>query len=407
MMDDDQLTQAFNILSIVQLARELGYVDLKEGAGQRSPFRDDKKAGSFSVQKSYFKDHANDEHRGGHIAFVQLARPGWSKKECIEFIIRSAGMEPVRQSAGAVKRLVKEKREVSFLKARHAAEDIPKLDMEEPGPMPQRIREVWNEGQAAMADYFGKLAESRGWDEPVIRALVGQNKTSLPKLPWGNGRGWAWMVEKPVFSGEKVALVPVGSHARYKVYAAKGAPAEKRWVYVPYIPTAPKSDFQHYLKEYNTKLPAYPFVLGDLSAPRLVVILEGQFDAVSFALAFGWLESGFPPGVCVFGLRGASSPNVLMAAYGGWLRRHKPFVWIFPDNDEAGRGLIRRKNEERIEAQPCFLDRVRAQGCTTVCQFLPLEGCKDFNDIWRAHQPSVDSMQKLADEAGCGDLIKG
>jgi len=431
-MENNQLSEAFERVTIVQLAHELGYHQIREGAGQRSPFRDDKRAGSFSVQKSFFKDHANDEHSGGHIPFVQLARPGWPKKECIEFIIRAAGMEPERQSAGAMKRVAKEKREKLFSRAQDAVAEIPKLGMDVPPSMSDRVRERWNDGQAAMADYFAKLAESRGWDERVLRTLVGMNKTSLPALPWSEKhRGWAWLVEKPIFEGNRAALVPVGFHSRYKIFK-KDEPTEKRWCYVPYIPTTDRpSAFQKILQHQKVRLPAYPFVLGDLAAPRLVVILEGQFDAVSFAEAFGWLgretaggkgtEAGglepqasslqppasIPPGIVIFGLRGVSSPNVFMAAYGGWLRKHKPFVWIFPDNDEAGKGLIRRKNPERIDAQPCFLDRIRAQGCKTVAQFLPLDGCKDFNDIWRAEKPPVFTMRALASVAGCGDLIKG
>jgi hypothetical protein len=397
MMDsDNQLSRAFEMVSIVQLARDLG-IDLREGAGQKSPFRDDKRAGSFQVGPSWFKDYAFEEHSGGHIKFVMLAKPGWTKKEAIEFIIRAAGMEPTKQSAGKVKAVVKEKREKLFSKALEKAAEIPKLDIPEPGPWPPWVEERWAEGQSIRKDPMDELAayakqgETRGWPREVMIELLNLNKTSSPKVPWDKGRCWAWIVEKPIFQGHKAALVKVGFHGRYKVYNAAGD--EKRWVYVPYVPSTstngpPKkyTDFQQRLVKYNTRLPAYPFVLGDLNAPRLVIITEGQ---------------------AVFVLRGVSSRMVFMAAYGAWLRRHKPFVWVIGDNDEAGRKLIERRHDEKITADPSFIDRLRAQGCKVAGRYYNVEGCKDFNDVWREHKPSRKQMIKLAVEAGCGDLVNG
>jgi len=389
------------------LAHELGLVDVREGAGQKSPFRDDKKAGSFSVQKSYFKDHAHDEHAGGHLKFVELARPGFSPKERVEFVIRAAGMEPEKMSTGRMKAVAKEKRSALHRRQADKVVEIPKLGMEEPGPMAARVRDRWNDGQAALADYMAKLAESRGWDERVMRALVGMNKTACPTLPWSDKhRGWAWMVEKPVFSGGKAGLVPVGFHARYKIFK-KGEPVQKRWVYCPYIPEKATSAFQKHLQSLKVKLPAYPFVMGKIDSPRLVVILEGQFDAVSFALAFGWLKDGIPPGIVVFGLRGVSSPNVFLAAYGAWVRRHKPFIWIIGDNDEAGKGIDKHKPADlnKIVKEPSFIDRLRAQGCTVHAELVNHPGCKDFNDVWQAAPPSIETMNKWADHVGAGDLV--
>lgn len=405
---NNQLSIAFDRVSLVQLAHALGLVDVREGAAQKSPFREDRKAGSFSVQKAYFKDHAHDEHKGGHIAFVQLARPGWSKKECIEFIIREAGMEPEKQTAGAVKKVMRAKKQDMYRAAENKTAEIPKLNVPEPMAMSGEVRARWNDGQAAIIDSMAKLAESRGWDEAVMRKLIGLNKTSAPLLPWadeGERRMWAFMVEKPVFDGARAKLIPVGYHGRYK-HHDKPNPPERRWVYVPYVPTKAGSDFQQYLVRMNTKLPAYPFVLGDLVNPRLVVILEGQFDAVSFALAFGWLESGLPAGVVVMGLRGVSSPLVMLSAYGGWLRRHNPAIWLIGDNDEAGRKLVKRKDPERIGGEPSFLDRLRAQGCRVLARYYDVEGCKDFNDIWKAHRPGVEQMRAMAAEAGCLEVVE-
>ncbi|VGO17594.1 hypothetical protein PDESU_06192 [Pontiella desulfatans] len=413
---DNQLQVAFETVSICKLAEGLGIEGLREGAGQKNPFRQDRKAGSFSVQRDYFKDHAHEDHKGGHIAFVQLARPGWSKKECIEFIIRTAGMEPEKQSAGRVKAVVQQKRHKLYRAQREKAEQLPSLCMTEPGPWSVPVRERWTDGHEHLLAVADKLAESRGWKTNVLWKLAGLGKTSLPLLPWsdakGNKRGWGWLVEKPVMNprsaGRALELVPVGYHTRYKVFP-KDAPPEKRWVYTPYVPATtnpqtgqPKrlSDFQQHLLAMKGKLPAYPFVLGNLDNPRLVVVLEGQFDAASFALAFGWLEHGFPPGVSVVGLRGVQSQSVFLSAYGMWLRKNKPFVWIIGDNDDAGRLLDKRDASNAIDVEPTFLDRLRAQGCTVRAELIGYEGAKDFNDVWRMAPPSVSTMNKWAAHVG-------
>jgi len=403
----DQLKTAFDRLSIVELAAAVG-IELREGAGQKSPFREDHSAGSFSVQRNAFKDFANDEHRGGHIAFVKLARPNWSKKEAIEFIIKTAGMEPEKQAPSRVNAVKKLKRAELYRQAKAKREELPELATL-PASWSKPVRECWQEGIDPLNHAAPDLAFSRGWEPSALHALAKADKTSMPLLPWArnaNGnRGWAWIVERPDpvpgTAGRKLSLVPVGFHARYSFFDADKVES-RRWVYVPYEPGEgkAKTDFQKHLATMCCKLPAYPFVLGDLKEPRLVVILEGQFDAVSFALAFGWLENGFPPGVAVFGLRGVQSQAAFLAGYGAWLRTCKPFVWILGDNDKAGRALDRADTTGSILAEPSFLDRIRAQGCPVYACTVDYEGCKDFNDLWRVAPPSVDTMQKWAAHIG-------
>ncbi len=408
---DNQLQQAFDSISLVDLLHRLGYPEARRGAGQKSIFRADKKAGSVQITDTWYKDYACDEHDGGHLWAIMHVR-NCSKKEAVEYLYDVTGIVPQKQSAGAVKAIQRDKRETVYGNHEKKVALLPKLGMEEPGPMAALVLDCWQEGLAEMLPMAGKISECRGWSERVMLELVAQGKTGLPRLPWSSGqdkkRGWGWLVEKPIFKGNQAALVPVGFHARYKIYKA-GQFVEKRWVYVPYVPQAERlSDFQAALKKAKIKLPAYPFVLGELVDPKLVIITEGQFDAVSMAEAFGWLGGeGLPPGVVILGLRGVSSPSVVLAAYGAWLRKHRPFVWILPDNDAAGKQLFERKNFERIDWEPCFVDRLRAQGCTVFPQLIEVEGCKDFNDIWRAHRPALVDMRKLAAVAGCLDLVNG
>jgi len=187
---------------------------------------------------------------------------------------------------------------------------------------------------------------------------------------------------------------------------------EKRWVYVPYIPQKGSTDFQKHLKAMSTKLPAYPFIqtptLPDSTTPRLLIILEGQFDAVSFAAAFGWLDlerGQIPPGVYVMGLRGVQSQKALLAAYGLWLRKHKPFVWIIGDNAAAGRKIDAVKDQNAIASEPAFVDRLRAQGCTVHAELINHPGCKDFNDVYKAARPSVETMLTWARHVGAPDVF--
>jgi len=397
MENNNQLRIAFDRLSIFQLATALG-IDIRNGAGQKNPFRKDRNAGSFSVQRSFFKDHADDSYKGGHIKFVSFARPGWTKKECIDFIIRESGQEPEQQSAGRVHAEKKEKRKKLYEATRKAAAEVPSLDIQEPPIWSDPVRDRWLGGLQPLLNISEKLARSRGWESRILHTLAALKKTSLPLLPWSdsaaNRRGWGWAVERPVFKGSGVELVPVGFHARYKIYP-RNAPVEKRWVYCPYIPSTTKSfsEFQQHLLKKPIKLPAYPFVLGNLSAPRLVVILEGQFDAVSFAAALQWLEA-FPPGVSVFGLRGVQSQKALLSVYGTWLKRWRPFVWIIGDNDVAGRKIDNYKPDNKILSQPTFVDHLLAYGCTVHAELINHPGCKDFNDVWRVAPPSIDIMKK-------------
>ena len=77
--------------------------------------------------------------------------------------------------------------------------------------------------------------------------------------------------------------------------------------------------------------------MGDLDAPELLVILEGEWDAVSFFAACGWFhDAAFPGGVAVFGMRGSGSVGKFLAAYGSWLKINRPAVllmdvdWLLP-----------------------------------------------------------------------------
>ncbi|HNX52324.1 MAG TPA: hypothetical protein PKI68_01120 [Pontiellaceae bacterium] len=422
---DEQLDRAFKAVTVIKVAANFG-IALKLGV-QKSPFRKDTHGASFSVFEGgfKFKDHADDDTHGGSWKMAQLCNPALSRKEIRNLLVSLNGEIPKALTKGQVKREVAVKRKELYQAAADNAEEIPRLDIQEPGHWSVPIRERWEAGIPAVIDQAEKLASARGWDADLIVELADAGKTSSPLLPWadaGDRRGWGWLVEKPVFKAGRLSLVSVGYHERYYIYSKPETgnlkpEREKRWVYVPSIPKDQESggrhqesEFQKHLRALGCRIPAYPFILGDPEhEPRLCVILEGQFDAVSFAAACGWFgdtSTGIPPGVFVFGLRGVQSQKALLAGYGLWLRKYNPFVWIIGDNDPAGRKIDAMKDVKAIAAEPSFIDRLRAQGCRVHAELIHHSGCKDFNDVYKAARPSIEIMKKWAGHVGAGDFVK-
>lgn len=107
----------------------------------------------------------------------------------------------------------------------------------------------------------------------------------------------------------------------------------------------------------------------------MLIITGGQWDALTFAFAAGWLgyRCAWPPGVCVIGLRGDASSNV-------FLRHYAPY-WpaaanclLLPDNDASG--------ARWMEGADSFAHRLAAR-CRKV-SVVKCGGHKDFNDLYRA-----------------------
>ena len=130
------------------------------------------------------------------------------------------------------------------------------------------------------------LAEERGWPIQWVDALLNSSKISKPVLPWSaeqsTKRGFALKVEEPFFSTtrKRWELVTVGYHQRFR--ASHG----NAWCYVPHRPKSDKAEeFLEHLKELNRTVAALPFVIGPLNRTRLLVITEGQWDAISLYYA--------------------------------------------------------------------------------------------------------------------------
>jgi len=197
----------------------------------------------------------------------------------------------------------------------------------------------------------------------------GQGLIGRPRL---NGEPhWAFPVQNPVMQ--------VGFHAR-PVAITAGRP---KWTYRPST------------KQDGASTPALPYVLGAQEFPTacLVVITEGQWDAIAWAAAIGWLRPGqpWPPGVTVFGIPGGTN--------WGSLRKHWTPLWpkaaeflLIPDADEAGRAW-----------KTGFAAQLRPHALNLKVWALP-DG-QDFSDFYQAQPLSCAEMADLIECLGLTAII--
>jgi hypothetical protein len=154
-------------------------------------------------------------------------------------------------------------------------------------------------------------------------------------------------------------------------------------------------------EEGVSMVPPLPFVFGRLERPRMVVILEGQWDAITFAGAMGDLDvDGHGPGdVAYFGIRGVSGTRAFLENWGPWLRAVEPLVWLLPHNDDektGARWYPPARVSERAAGVFYFSERLaRLTGRRVVVS--PLRGGsggKDFNDYYKAGKPDRAAMER-------------
>ena len=399
---DDQLAEAFARLDLIRIADALG-IQLKNGA-QKSPFRDDKRP-SFSVfdHGKRAKDHATDEVFGAW-KFVEIARPEWDKAARAKFLIELSGQTP--SSGPRITKAEKKERlrdrTLERYRARRAeaAKVAPVPDHQ---PWPAIVRDHYAEGYLTLKkdkNAQSRIGEERGWYDYTVEQLVETGKIANPLLPWSNrSRGVAFTVEAPPPNrGETPPIL--GYHQRY----VRGT--GKVWLYCPHAPTNPRNEYTIALDKLRMTCPAFPFFLGNTTDPSLVVVLEGQWDAVSFWAACGGLYSEAEKHMAVFGLRGASSANIFLSAYRHLLHTTHPTVWLIGDNDEAGRRwttapAAAHGSQPGTLRSPSFSDRLVANGAgRLVTTFLKADGIKDFNDYYFRAMPEPADMANFFKKAG-------
>lgn len=428
-----------------------------------SPFREDGNKGSFSIchDGRGYKDFGGAGIKGGAWKFHEQCWPALEKQERAKrlidlavrhgYIVATPERLPAAAAAGAAVAGSEAAPGVDPVIAK-AAVAIAKRDrlreMEEraweeserglraPPPKkieacPEFVRAHFAEGVAHMREEPRRgreLAKDRGWPEAWAHELVRLELVSYAWERWARpgerwaGRQKAFVVQVPrADPAGGVRLEMVGYHQRFYQPAGQGRPENKGWLYVPSIPrNGARSQLEEQLEEYGRELglewdqrkappplvPPLPFVMGDLHAPRLVVLLEGQWDAITFYGACGWFldDDRFDPlpeqGVLLFGIRGAQGLEAFFSYWGPYLERWKPRAWAIADNDAAGGswrdapaalpGMLR---------PPGLADKLVAAGCRApLISWLKRNPArprdKDLNDFYKAAKPTPDQMRK-------------
>lgn len=284
-----------------------------------------------------------------------------------------------------------------------------------------------------------QLAQDRGWPLAWVEELLALELVSYPLERWTEAgqryarRQKAFRVDFPQVvhygaAGAGANLVPIGYHQRFFKPGQGDEKARKGWLYVPSFPKSnTRSDFEtaivkcglerglHAGDETNRPdgfIPPLPFVMGDLEKTRTIVLLEGQWDAITFFGACGWFHDTSPPaGVAIFGIRGAQGVDNFLGYYQNWLQANRPLAWLIADNDNAGKAWREAPAAEPGKLQPPSLaERLEAAGCRQVLvSWLrpdPTWG-KDFNDYYRAAKPTPTVMYKWMQKVGVLDAMGG
>lgn len=339
----------------------------------RCPFHEDK-SNSFSVFKNdkeqwRWNCFAGCGH-GDEIDFLAKCE-GLSKPDACRRIIALAGAR--RPCAGARTAAVQCQRPFSKLRV---AKPV--------GIMPDSVAAAWNEGVdylLANPPYSTRLASFRGWPAPFAQHLIDCAAISMPLLrDRGNERGLAFQVVAPEGARGTMATRPIGYHVRLK-----GNSDEKvKWQYFPNE------------RSHKQRIPALPFILGEFERARTLVITEGQWDALTFALAAGWLGQGclWPENVGLIGMRGASGTNAFLQYYDRfWPER--PRCLLLADSDKAGSSWS--------EGEHSFAKQLAKR-----CEKIAVVDCypyKDFNDLYRSQQPIPEVIGELL--ASHGMAVEG
>lgn len=426
----------------------------------KSPFREDGRNGSFSISHGGkgFKDFGGDGSSGDVWKFAKLCWPNLTDGELARKYIDMSGIirtpRPVGRSQESGARsgetpvvdpmLLKAAKAMAKRDNVRRLEDAvyedlerqlePKAEVKDVPAWPDCVRDRFAEGWRVLKGAparMSQLAKDRGWPAEWVCELVGFELLSYPLERWISSgdmvhrRQKAFRVDIPHItihaapdgngSIARAELRPIGYHQRWFVPPKNDEPAKKGWLYIPSVPKSEQSDFDKDLTTYGASLgvtpdnrsglfPPLPFVLGDLNAPKVIVLLEGQWDAITFFGACGYFEDANPPvGVCVFGIRGAQGLDVFLAYWAKWIRHNKPLAWVIADNDAAGQTWLRPPTaEEGMPRGPSFAERLEHVGCHKVLTswLKPGQWGKDFNDYYKVAKPGAAEMAAWMQRVG-------
>jgi hypothetical protein len=239
--------------------------------------------------------------------------------------------------------------------------------------IPPDAARAWFHGLDYLSEHpalIAELAKWRGWPAEWAQYLVDCASLSMPL--YHERRTTAFLVSAPVAIGGRLAMRDIGFHARLRPQEGEKA----SWRFVPNE------------TEDGQTTPAFPFIIGAgwFDTARLLVIAGGQWDALTFAFAAGWLGDGceWPDGVCVLGLRGDASSDTFLDAYRRFWPRRADCI-LLPDDDASG--------SKWHECKDSFAVRL-ARVCRKVA-VIACVGQKDFNDLYRAEKITPEQIAEL------------
>jgi hypothetical protein len=331
----------------------------------RAPHREDK-AASFSLYRNKrgdwrFKDFGTGE-QGGLVGFVMLA--GMNEKQASHWLMEKAGVNAARSP-------------FSFIHHRKTEAAPPVL--ERPPDITAEAAQAFSEG----VDYLlgcerrvERLAEFRSWPLAWAQRLAARGTVSMPL--YHHERTMAFKVEAPEAGPAGLVMREVGFHCRLQ---PKRDERRAGWRFVPNE------------REHGQSTPALPFILhgSAFDSAKLLVITGGQWDALTFAFAAGWLgeKSQWPAGVCVLGIRGDASANIFLRHYARFWPRSANCL-LLPDADASGCRWHEGGNS--------FADQLAAR-----CRRVAIVKCaqhKDFNDLYRAEKITPEQIGELLESRG-------
>lgn len=448
--DNRDLERALEHLTIQDVWRAAGLPNPPRDGNVvvSSPFRDDGRNASFSIfaRGAAWKDHGGDGAGGRAWQFALKARGG-SPKEVADWIIDEvarihrtprvreavramstaavASGTPLELPRDVIRAAKKAERtaqnfeaERSLREQREAKLTSSKIEVRELEPWPVEVRAVFAEGWKHLGADRSRIkdwAEGRGWPVEWVEWIHSEGLISMPVVPWSVAgekwakRGKALRVEIPRLdaAGKFTSMAIVGYHQQFFTAGkllenGQREEGRKSWLYIPYVPDDRDGEklltpFQGVLRTIARTVPALPWAIGDFIDTKFLAISEGQWDAITFAGAAGWLwEAGWPPGAAVMGVRGAEGVDALLAYWGPWIKANKPAILVLADNDRAGRKWYESRAKEYGQlAEPTLSARLIAHGARRVeVSTVKPELGKDFNDYYRARKPGPSEVAK-------------
>lgn len=395
-----QALEALTLADVWELAPDNSERPRRDGV-RVSPFREDRKP-SFSIfgglRRYQDKSSGLPDPAGGVWSFVKECRPEWSKQDVARYVVERAGLKWDEGGQKRPDKSIWQYREEQRARNAQAKEKLYReasrpLDRPAPlTPWPEFVSAHYFDSDARDDARCERVAVKRGWPADWVFGIYGESLMTFPRLPWSEKRFPAFMVRNAD------GLV-IGYHQR--IWTEGDGPA---WLYVPYAPKKAFNPFTRQLAEHaagasGRLVQPLPFWIGLPPAHAgLWIICEGQWDAITIFGLLGGFEDLFDLPICVLGLRGAEAgPSVFLSHYQDLLRRHKPQIWLMPDNDPAGASWD-GKGRATVGARPrraTFSDQLLelvGRDRQIPVSRVPAKYGKDFNDYYRAAAPTRQSI---------------